>query len=50
MISVFGWPDPNMAFDQSEHALHTCYFIIIYLNGLRLINEEVPLSDVSILF
>ena len=28
MISVFGWPDPNTAFDQSEHALYTCYFII----------------------
>ena len=28
MISVFGWPDPNTAFDQSEHALYTCYFVI----------------------
>ena len=35
MVSVFGWPepidigspDPNTALDQSEHALHTCYFI-----------------------
>ena len=27
MISVFGWPDPNTGFDQSEHALYTCYFI-----------------------
>ena len=27
MISVFGWPDPNRGFDQSEHALYTCYFI-----------------------
>ena len=27
MISVFGWPDPNMGFDQSEHALYSCYFI-----------------------
>ena len=26
MISVFGWPDPNTGFDQSEHALYTCYF------------------------
>ena len=26
MIPVFGWPDPNTGFDQSEHAL--CYFII----------------------
>jgi hypothetical protein len=25
---VFGWPDPNTGFDQSEHALYTCYFII----------------------
>jgi hypothetical protein len=24
---VFGWPDPNMGFDQSEHVLYTCYFI-----------------------
>ena len=27
MISVFGWPDPNTAFDQPEHALYTCYFM-----------------------
>ena len=35
MISVFGWPDPNMGFDQSEHALYTCYFIknISLFNG-----------------
>ena len=25
MISVFGWPD--LAFEQSEHVLYTCYFI-----------------------
>ena len=25
---MFGWPDPNTGFDQSEHALYTCYFII----------------------
>ena len=30
MISMFGWPDPNMGFDQSEHALYTCYFIIVF--------------------
>ena len=29
MISVFGWPDPNTAVDQSDHALCTCYFISI---------------------
>ena len=29
MISLFGWPDPNTGFDQSEHALYTCYFIIL---------------------
>ena len=29
-ISVFGWPDPNTAFGQSEHALYTCYFINIF--------------------
>ena len=28
MISLVGWPDPNTAFDQSEHALYVCYFII----------------------
>jgi hypothetical protein len=29
MVSVFGRPDPNTGFDQSEHALYrpTCYFI-----------------------
>ena len=27
MISVFGWPDPNTAFDQSEHAL---FYNILY--------------------
>ena len=32
MVSVFGWPDPNMAFGQSEHTLHTCYFILVVLN------------------
>ena len=26
---MFGWPDPNTGFDQSEHALYTSYFIII---------------------
>ena len=30
MISVFGWPDRNTGFDQSEHALYTCYFIILF--------------------
>ena len=29
MISVFGWPDPNTSFNQSEHALYTCYFITL---------------------
>ena len=28
---MFGWPDPNTDFDQSEHALYTCYFIIFFL-------------------
>jgi hypothetical protein len=31
---VFGWPDPNTGFDQSEHALYTCYFIILVYQGL----------------
>ena len=30
MVSVFGWPDPNTGFDQSEHALYTCYFIKMF--------------------
>ena len=30
MISVFGWPDRNTGFDQSEHALYTCYFITFF--------------------
>jgi hypothetical protein len=32
---VFGWPDPNTGFDQSEHALYTCYFINIFVVQLR---------------
>ena len=28
---MFGWPDPNTGFNQSEYALYTCYFIIHYL-------------------
>ena len=31
---MFGWPDPNTGFDQSEHALYTCYFIILVYQGL----------------
>ena len=37
MISVFGWPDPNTGFNQSEHALYTCYFIITLTKHLRFI-------------
>ena len=29
-ISRAGWPDPNTGFDQSEHALYTCYFITAF--------------------
>ena len=32
MISVFGWHDSNTGFDQSEHALYTCYFITCAVN------------------
>ena len=35
MISVFGWPDPNTGFDQSEHALYTCYFINIVTGSVN---------------
>jgi hypothetical protein len=40
MVSVFGWPDPNTCFDQSEHALYTCYFIITvwYSKGFYRLN------------
>jgi hypothetical protein len=27
---VFGWLDPNTGFDQSEHALYTCYFTKVF--------------------
>ena len=37
MISVFGWPDPNTGFNQSEHALYTCYFIIIFDLQIKII-------------
>ena len=37
MISVFGWPDSNTDFDQSEQAFYTCYFTIPVLDtGVRL--------------
>ena len=36
MISVFGWPDPNTGFDQSEHALYTCYFLRHIVNSITL--------------
>ena len=32
MISVFREPDPNVAFDQSEHALFPCYFQNVFAN------------------
>ena len=35
MISVFGWPDPNTGFNQSEYELYTCYFITSITLGLR---------------
>ena len=38
MISEFGWPDPNTGFDQSEHALYTCYFISLITKS-----EEITL-------
>ena len=45
MISVFGWPDPNMGFNQSKHALYTCYFINIFLLQLSycFIKFQTPL-------
>ena len=39
-ISVFGWPDPNTGFDQSEHALYTCYFIIDGVDALISISAD----------
>ena len=41
MISVFGWPNPNTGFDQSEHSLYTCYFINTFV--LFLMNMSVML-------
>ena len=38
MISVFGWPDPNTGFNQSEHALYTCYFVLIAVTHWNLKN------------
>ena len=35
---MFGWPDPNTGFDQSEHALYTCYFISVILGILNISN------------
>jgi hypothetical protein len=35
---VFGWPDPNTGFDQSEHALYTCYFITTCNKSVELNN------------
>ena len=34
MISVFGRPDPNTGFNQSEHVLYTCYFISVLPNTI----------------
>ena len=38
---MFGWPDPKTGFDQSEHALYTCYFI----NSVLLADQAVPQSS-----
>ena len=51
MISVFEWPDPNTAFDQSKHTLYTCMifynlctFYAVEIRSLEIAyNEETPL-------
>ena len=30
---MFGWPNQNTGFDQSEHALYARYFINVIPNG-----------------
>jgi hypothetical protein len=48
MVSVFGWPDPNTGFDQSDHALYTCYFIIIIIKlFLQITTHSRLLSQVN---
>ena len=37
---MFGWPDPNTGFDQSEHALYTCYFIILNILDIFKLNTH----------
>ena len=45
MIFVFGWPDPNTGFDQSEHALYTCYFIRKNMLLLKYTFERLELTS-----
>ena len=54
MNSVFGWPDPNTGFNQSEHALYTCYSIKIFTfmkHGVSLdkYRKEIALVCFSVL-
>ena len=47
MVSVFGWPDPNTAFGQSEHALYSCYFILLFSTLARDVryNENICIES-----
>ena len=42
---MFGWPDPNTGFDQSEHALYTCYCIICIPIGLGKVSKEISRAE-----
>ena len=44
---MFGWLDPNTGFDQSEHALYTCYFIICIPIGLGKVSKEISRAELS---
>jgi hypothetical protein len=50
MVSVFGWPDPNTGFDQSEHALYTCYFIMLFTKRLSLLGNVNKMFMVGHIF
>ena len=39
MISVFGWPDPNMGFNQSEHALFYNMHLLLN-NASNLVHQQ----------
>jgi hypothetical protein len=44
---VFGWPDLNTGFDQSEHALYTSNFIIF---GSLFLDDKDPSYSKDLFF